>query len=114
MAYEAPKQSRVVSLPHNPNQSQGHDNKDNNTDDETKDEGVSDKPQSREDQNELEEKLLENKNDKRIVSFDDNHDANADSKEDGDLIYFNNETPNTDEYEDNIEERNPEDVATND
>ena len=36
-AREATKQSRVIRLAHNPNQSQGHDNKDNNTDDETKD-----------------------------------------------------------------------------
>ena len=90
---------------HNPNQSQGHDNKDNSIDVETKDEGVSDKAQSREDQNELEEKLLENKNEKRIVSFDDNPNANDNSKEDDNIINCNNETPNTDEYEDNVEEQ---------
>ena len=113
MDREAPKQSQIVSLDHNPNQSQGHDNKDNNTNDEAEDEGDSEKTQSIEDQNELEEKLLVNTNEKRIVSSDDNLTANSNSKEDGDLINCNNETPNTDEYEDNVEELNPEDVAKN-
>ena len=79
-AHEARKQIRVVSLAYNPNQIQGNVNKYNNTDDETKDEGDNDKAQSREDQNELEEKLLENKNDKMIVSSDHNPKANANSK----------------------------------
>ena len=114
MVREDPKQSHIVSLAHNPNQSQGHNNKDNNTGDETKDVDDCDKAQSREDQNEPKEKLLENKNEKKIDASDDNPDANANSKEDGDLINRYNETPNTNEYEDNVEERNPENVATND
>ena len=85
MAREAPKQSWIVILSHNPNQIQGHDNKDNNTDDETKDVEDNDKIHSIEDQNEPEEKLFENKNDKNIDAFDDNPDSNANSKEDGDL-----------------------------
>ena len=51
MACESPKQSQIISLAHNPNQSQGHDNKYNNTDDETKDVQDSDKAQGIEDQN---------------------------------------------------------------
>ena len=66
MACETPKQSRVVSQAHNPNQSKGHANKDSNTGNETTDVEDSDKTQSIEDQNEPEEKLLENKNDKKI------------------------------------------------
>ena len=97
MDREPPKQSWVVSLAHNPNKSQGHANKDNNTGDEAKDVEDNDKTQSIEDQNETEEKLLENKNDKKTDAFDDNPDANANSKEDGDLINHKNETTNTDE-----------------
>ena len=80
MAREVPKQSWIVSSTHKTNQIQGHDNKDNNIDDETKDVEESDKTQSIEDQNELEEKLLENKNDKNIDASDDNIDANSNSK----------------------------------
>ena len=65
MAHEAPNQSRVVSLAHNPNQIQGRGNKENNTYDKTKDIEDSDKIHSIEYQNEPKEKLLENKNDKR-------------------------------------------------
>jgi len=97
MTREAPKQSRIVSLAHNPNQSQGHDNKYNNTNNETKVVEDCDKAQSIEDQNEPGEKMFENKNDKRIYAFDDNPDVNANYKEDGDLINCNNETPNVDE-----------------
>ena len=97
MACETPKQSRVVSQDHNPNQSKGHANKDSNTSDETTDVEDSDKTQCIEDQNELEEKLLENKNDKNKYVSDDNPNANANSKEDGDLINHDNETLNTDE-----------------
>ena len=61
MACETPKQSRVVSQAHNPNQSKGHANKDSNTGDETTDVEDRDKTQSIKDQNEHEEKLLENK-----------------------------------------------------
>ena len=52
-----------------------------------------------------EEVQVENKNDTRIVSSDDNPDANANSKEKDDLKNCNHETPNTDEYEDNVEEQ---------
>ena len=52
---EAPKQSQVISLAHNPNlQSQGHGNKYSNIDDETKDVEDNDKTLSIEDQNEPE------------------------------------------------------------
>ena len=83
----------------NPNQSQGHDNKDTNTDNETKYVEDGHKTQSIEDQNEPEEKLLENKNDKKLDASDDNPDDKANSKEAGDLINCTNETSNTDEYE---------------
>ena len=46
MAREAPKQSWIIIFAHNPNQIQGHDNKDNNINDETKDVEDSDKSQS--------------------------------------------------------------------
>ena len=41
--------------------------------------------------------MLENRNGKKIDASDDNPDANANSKEDGDLINCNNETPNANE-----------------
>ena len=104
MACETPKQSRVVSQAHNPNRSKGHANKDNNKGDETTYVEDSDKTQSIEDQNELEAKLLENKNDKNTDASDDNPNANANSKEDGDLINHDNETPNTDEDEISVDD----------
>ena len=104
MACESLKQSRVVSQAHNPNRSKGHANKDNNTGDETTYVEDSDKTQSIEDQNELEAKLLENKNDKNTDASDDNPNANANSKEDGDLINHDNETPNTDEDEISVDD----------
>ena len=104
MACETPKQSRVVIQAHNPNQSKGHANKDNNIGDETTYVEDSDKTQSIEDQNELEAKLLENKNDKNTDASDDNLDANANSKEDGDLINHDNETPNIDEDEISVDD----------
>ena len=104
MACETPKQSRVVSQAHNPNQSKGHANKDSNTGNETTDVEDSDKTQSIDDRNEPEEKLLENKNDKNTDASDENIDANANSKEDGDLINHDNETPNTDEYEISVDD----------
>ena len=64
MAREAPKKSLIVSLDNNPNQSQGHDNKANNTGDETKYVYDTDRAQGIERQNEFEEKIHENKNDK--------------------------------------------------
>ena len=98
------KQSHIVRLDHNPNQSQGNHNKYNNTNDETKDVDDSDKSQSREDQNEPKEKLLENKSDKKIDASNDNPDAKANSKVHGDLINCNNETPNINEYEVSIDD----------
>ena len=58
MDHEARKQSQIVILTHNPNQIQGHDNKDNNTDDETKDVEDNEKAQSIEYQNDLKKNYL--------------------------------------------------------